>query len=240
MDDYKSIALIVDDDLGFVFWFGEMFIRSGYEVVPALSCREARSLLKKLDVRVDLALVDPMLPGAVRMLRWLKQANLQIRIIFIRYYWSGYRRPLQRGEWCSSITSAGTAIWKRKIADPSKTDQGPIDSSAALVDRHHAVTRETCRNKTPKRRDQKGLNMPTKGELQAEVDRLRAENEALKEGKHSASLSMKVSVKGAVSVYGLGRFPVTLYEGQWLKLFAAADEIRRFIEANRSSLKTRE
>jgi hypothetical protein len=51
---------------------------------------------------------------------------------------------------------------------------------------------------------------------------------------------MKVSEKGAVSVYGLGRFPVTLYQEQWLKLLAMSDEIRQFIEENRSVLKVTE
>ena len=49
---------------------------------------------------------------------------------------------------------------------------------------------------------------------QYELERLRAENEALKKGKESGTISMKVSEKGAVSVYGLGRFPVTLYQEQ--------------------------
>jgi hypothetical protein len=76
-------------------------------------------------------------------------------------------------------------------------------------------------------------------ELQAELERLRAENEALKQ-KRSSAISMKVSEKGAVSVYGLGRFPVTLYQEQWKKLLAIADEIKAFIEENRSKLKVKE
>ena len=76
-------------------------------------------------------------------------------------------------------------------------------------------------------------------ELQAEVARLRAENEALKQ-KRSSAISMKVSEKGAVSVYGLGRFPVTLYQEQWKKLLATAAEIEAFIEENRSKLKVKE
>lgn len=75
--------------------------------------------------------------------------------------------------------------------------------------------------------------------LQAEIERLRAENEALKQ-KRNTSVSMKVSEKGAVSVYGLGRFPVTLYQEQWIKLLALADEIKTFIEENRSKLKVKE
>ena len=51
---------------------------------------------------------------------------------------------------------------------------------------------------------------------------------------------MKVSEKGGVSVYGLGRFPVTLYQEQWIKLLALADPIRAFIEENRSKLKAKE
>jgi hypothetical protein len=58
--------------------------------------------------------------------------------------------------------------------------------------------------------------------------------------KNSGNLSLKVSEKGAVSVYGLGRFPVTLYYEQWIKLLAAAEEIHRFLEENKSRLKLKE
>ncbi len=76
-------------------------------------------------------------------------------------------------------------------------------------------------------------------DLQAELERLRAENETLKQKRNSA-VSMKVSEKGAVSVYGLGRFPVTLYQEQWLKLLSMAADIQQFIEENRSRLKVKE
>jgi hypothetical protein len=51
---------------------------------------------------------------------------------------------------------------------------------------------------------------------------------------------MKVSEKGAVSIYGMGRFPVTLYKEQWLKLLAMSDEIRAFIAANEAQLKAKD
>ncbi len=73
-------------------------------------------------------------------------------------------------------------------------------------------------------------------EMQSELARLKAENEALK-ARGSKGLSMKVSEKGAVSVYGLGRFPVTLYQEQWLKLLDLADDIRAFIKENEGRLK---
>ena len=76
-------------------------------------------------------------------------------------------------------------------------------------------------------------------DIQAELARLRAENETLKQ-KRNTSVSMKVSEKGAVSVYGLGRFPVTLYQEQWTKLLGLADEIKQFIEENKSKLKVKE
>lgn len=76
-------------------------------------------------------------------------------------------------------------------------------------------------------------------DLQAELERLRAENERLKKSGRS-KLAMKVSEKGALSVYGMGRFPVTLYKEQWLKLLAMADDIKTFIEANDASLKSKE
>ena len=76
-------------------------------------------------------------------------------------------------------------------------------------------------------------------DVQAELARLRAENESLKQRRNSA-ISMKVSEKGAVSVYGLGRFPVTLYQEQWTKLLAMADQIKAFIEENKAQLKVKE
>jgi hypothetical protein len=75
--------------------------------------------------------------------------------------------------------------------------------------------------------------------LQLEIERLKAENEALKK-RRTSTVSMKVSEKGAVSVYGLGRFPVTLYQEQWQKLLAMAEEIKSFIEENKASLKVKE
>jgi hypothetical protein len=75
--------------------------------------------------------------------------------------------------------------------------------------------------------------------LQAELERLRAENEALK-GRAAKGMTLKVSEKGAVSVYGLGRFPVTLYKEQWEKLLAMADDIRAFIAEHGAELKTKE
>ena len=78
-------------------------------------------------------------------------------------------------------------------------------------------------------------------DLKNELERLRAENERLKKSSSSAKgLSLKVSEKGGVSVYGLGRFPVTLYKEQWKKLLDMTGEIRNFIEANDSQLKTKE
>ena len=72
--------------------------------------------------------------------------------------------------------------------------------------------------------------------LQAELERLRSENAALKSGA-AAGITMKVSGKGALSVYGMGRFPVTLYQEQWLKLMGMSDQIRAFIAANSYKLK---
>jgi hypothetical protein len=72
----------------------------------------------------------------------------------------------------------------------------------------------------------------------AELERLKAENERLKRTA-SRGITLKVSEKGGLSVYGLGRFPVTLYKEQWEKLLDMADELRHFIRENASSLKTK-
>ena len=75
-------------------------------------------------------------------------------------------------------------------------------------------------------------------EMKAELERLKAENEALK-SRSSRGISMKVSEKGGVSIYGLGRFPVTLYKEQWSKLLDMADDIRAFIKENEPKLKAK-
>jgi hypothetical protein len=72
---------------------------------------------------------------------------------------------------------------------------------------------------------------------QAEIARLRAENERLRSTRAAGSLTFKVSEKGAVSVYGLGRFPVTLYQEQWEKLLGQVGELREFIQSNAQRLK---
>ena len=76
-------------------------------------------------------------------------------------------------------------------------------------------------------------------DMKAELERLRKENESLKKGA-ARGVSLKVSEKGGVSVYGLGRFPITLYQEQWLKLLEMRDEIREFIAAHKGQLKTKE
>ena len=76
-------------------------------------------------------------------------------------------------------------------------------------------------------------------ELKAELERLRSENAAFKKGA-TAGIRMKVSEKGAVSIYGMGRFPVTLYKEQWLKLLDMSDEIHAFIAENEAKLKAKE
>ncbi len=76
-------------------------------------------------------------------------------------------------------------------------------------------------------------------DVQEELERLRAENEALKR-RTQRGVSLKVSEKGGVSVYGLGRFPVTLYKEQWSRLLDMADDIRAFIRENDSKLKAKD
>ena len=73
-------------------------------------------------------------------------------------------------------------------------------------------------------------------EMRAELERLRAENAALKD-QTRRGVSLKVSEKGGVSVYGLGRFPITLYKEQWEKLLAMAEDLQAFIRENEAKLK---
>ena len=75
-------------------------------------------------------------------------------------------------------------------------------------------------------------------DLKAELDRLRKENESLKKGA-AKGISLKVSEKGGLSIYGLGRFPITLYKEQWTKLLDLSEDIRSFLEAHDAELKTK-
>ena len=79
----------------------------------------------------------------------------------------------------------------------------------------------------------------TQAELLAQIAKLQAENAALK-AKPARSLSLKVTEKGGVSLYGMGRFPVTLYKSQWEQVIAHSDQIKAFLVANAASLSTKD
>ena len=84
----------------------------------------------------------------------------------------------------------------------------------------------------------------TTEEMRKEIELLKAQNETLKAkveaNKRPGVLTLKVSPKGALSIYGMGRFPVTLYQEQWLRLLEKGEEIRSFIKANSSTLATKQ
>jgi hypothetical protein len=82
------------------------------------------------------------------------------------------------------------------------------------------------------------MGIPTAPATELEI--LRAENEKLKQAQAGKPITFKIGEKGGLSVYGLGRFPVTLYKEQWIKLLAAADAIKDFLAKNADRLKTRD
>ena len=79
------------------------------------------------------------------------------------------------------------------------------------------------------------MSEPSYDALKARVAELEKQ-----QGRKRGALDFKVSEKGGVSVYGLGRFPVTLYYEQWIRLLDQAEQIREFMEANKSQLKMKE
>lgn len=79
----------------------------------------------------------------------------------------------------------------------------------------------------------------TNEQLQAELARVKAENEALKATK-TGGPSCKVTEKGGVSFYGIGRFPVTLYASQWIKLIQHIDMVKQFLIDNETKLAVKE
>jgi len=82
----------------------------------------------------------------------------------------------------------------------------------------------------------KPMSEPTKEELMARI----AELEKKAEGRKKGALEFRVGEKGGVSVYGLGRFPVTLYYEQWVRLLDMAKDLREFLEENKHRLKLKE
>lgn len=77
-------ALIVDDDVGFILWLGEMLTETGYQAIPALHCRQAMTLVKKMDLRVDVLVVNPKLRGAARAVKALETEHPRLRVVLIR------------------------------------------------------------------------------------------------------------------------------------------------------------
>ena len=77
-------ALIVDDDVGFVLWLGEMLNESGYQTVPALQCRQAVTMVKQLSLRIDVLVMNPKLRGAARAMKTLETEHPRLRVVLIR------------------------------------------------------------------------------------------------------------------------------------------------------------
>ena len=111
------------------------------------------------------------------------------------------------------------------------------------VKRAIAETSQACEETCQTIEETSPVNVPavsdTSADIRAEIEALRKENEALKNAANSP-LKMKVSGKGAVSVYGLGKWPLTLYGSQWNKLMENVDAIKSFIGANAARLASKE
>lgn len=78
------VALIVDDDVGFTFWLGEMFTESGYQSFPALTPLQGLRLAREWNVRVDVLVLNPRLRGATRLAETLTHSRPGLRVVFIR------------------------------------------------------------------------------------------------------------------------------------------------------------
>jgi hypothetical protein len=85
-------------------------------------------------------------------------------------------------------------------------------------------------------KEESTMSEPSYEELKAKV----AELEKQTTGKRTGAMEFRVSEKGGVSVYGLGRFPVTLYYEQWTRLLGAAEDLKKFLEDNKGRLKLKE
>jgi hypothetical protein len=143
---------------------------------------------------------------------------------------------------CISLTKPGgtaCSVWSSEKGGPRDKLQGADDREQGSGDRLLAPGKALAR-KWPQVRPIARYNVlmaePTAEELKARI----AELEQKLTSRKSRNLEFRVSEKGGVSVYGLGRFPVTLYYEQWTRLLGAVDELRAFIDENKHRLKTKD
>ena len=80
----SALALIIDHDLGFLMWLGEVFVEAGFQAVPALHCRQALAMAKRLNRPITTLVLNPELPGAARTVKALAAANPAMRVVLIR------------------------------------------------------------------------------------------------------------------------------------------------------------
>ena len=109
---------IVDNDLGFVWWLGEVFTEAGCRTLPALSCEQALALMKSLDVGIDLLVVNPQLPGIIKMLQILSRAQPNLKIVAIGNASAALHaalRPQAGLERPSASDSISRSEWIKKV-----------------------------------------------------------------------------------------------------------------------------
>ena len=110
--------LLIDSDLGFVFWLGQILDRAGYDALPAKSVPDALALLAELPIHLDLLILDPYLPGAGSFVTTLRAAQPQLRVLNVTAAGSVppdvgavYRKPTQflentQAEWLQIVRNA--------------------------------------------------------------------------------------------------------------------------------------
>jgi len=76
--------LIVDNDVGFLWWLGELFTQTGYSAIPALNCNQAIAAIKKFSLKVDLLFVNPILTGVVGFVQSLQGSRRHLRVVLIQ------------------------------------------------------------------------------------------------------------------------------------------------------------
>jgi DNA-binding NtrC family response regulator len=109
---------IVDNDLGFVWWLGEVFTEAGCRTLPALSCDQALALIKSLNVGIDLLIVNPQLPGVIKMLEILGRAYPNLKVVAIGNASKGLPaalRPQASLERPSASDSISRSDWLKKV-----------------------------------------------------------------------------------------------------------------------------
>jgi hypothetical protein len=110
----KQIALIVDEDLGFVCWLGQMLAKAGCQAVPALDCQSALDLVEDLGLRINVVIVNPSIGGADKLTKVLSGRNRSLKVVTIRDAGMNNATGMVRAQGTLNRSIGSSKVWRQE------------------------------------------------------------------------------------------------------------------------------